>query len=164
MKWSHPISPVLKHGLRSLQEKRVYEKYKNETKKKNLYTEWKRDCNWWKETKDVVVVWQGQLWSRTSDKRHDWRFSCRTFKQWTCLESWKNHCFLIIVFLVGPESWWTLAVQDEVRGNSDGGPQKWWRANLFSEVAKGTKDSSNRLVAGFFRSFPQERGESDFGW
>lgn len=51
---------------------------------------------------------------------------------------------------------WTFAVKDEVKGNSDGSSQKCWRANRFSDMAKGAKDSSNYLVAGSARSFSQE--------
>jgi len=43
-------------------------------------------------------------------------------------------------YLLGPERWWTMPGQDEVRGNSDGGPKEYWRANRFSDLGIGAKD------------------------
>jgi len=63
---------------------------------------------------------------------------------------------------IRPERWWTFADEGEVKRNFDGGSKKCWRANRFSELAKGTKDSSNYLVAGSFRSFPQDSREKVF--
>ena len=57
---------------------------------------------------------------------------------------------------IRPERWWTMPDQVEVRGNPDGGPKQFWRANRLSELGIGAKDQSNHLVAGSFRSFPQD--------
>lgn len=57
---------------------------------------------------------------------------------------------------IWPERWWTMPDQVEVRGNPDGGPKQFWRANRLSELGIGAKDQSNHLVAGSFRSFPQD--------
>ncbi len=55
-----------------------------------------------------------------------------------------------------PERWWTMPDQVEVRGNPDGRPKQFWRANRLSELGIGAKDQSNHLVAGSLRSFPQD--------
>ena len=43
-------------------------------------------------------------------------------------------------YTLGPERWWTMPEQGEVRGNSDGGPQRFWRANRSSDLGIGAKD------------------------
>ena len=55
-----------------------------------------------------------------------------------------------------PERWWSMRGQGEARGNSGGGPKRFWRANRSSELRIGAKDQSNHLVAGSLRSFPQD--------
>ena len=60
------------------------------------------------------------------------------------------------VYTLGPERWWTIPGQDEVRGNPDGGPSRFWRANRSFELGIGAKDQSNHLLAGFTGSFPQD--------
>jgi len=59
-------------------------------------------------------------------------------------------------YWIWPERWWTMPDQVEVRGNPDGRPKQFWRANRLSELGIGAKDQSKYLVAGHFRSFPQD--------
>jgi hypothetical protein len=59
-------------------------------------------------------------------------------------------------YWIWPERWWTMPDQVEVRGNPDGRPKQFWRANRLSELGIGAKDQSNYLVAGHFRSFSQD--------
>ena len=61
---------------------------------------------------------------------------------------------------MGPERWWTMLEEGEARGNSGGGPSRFWRANRSSHLSIGAKDSSNRLVAGSLRNFPQDSWHS----
>jgi len=46
----------------------------------------------------------------------------------------------VVVYMLGPERWWTMRVQDEARGNSGGSPKQYWRANRLSEMRIGAKD------------------------
>jgi hypothetical protein len=62
--------------------------------------------------------------------------------------------------MLGPERWWTMPEQGQARGNSGGGSQRYWRANRSSDLGIGAKDSSNHLVAGSLRSFPQDSWSS----
>ena len=48
------------------------------------------------------------------------------------------------------------ACKGKVRGNFVGGSQRYRRANRSSHVDIGAKNESNHLVAGSFRSFPQD--------
>lgn len=57
---------------------------------------------------------------------------------------------------LGPERWWTILDQIQVRGNPDGGSLRCWRANRSSELSIAAKDPSNHLVAGSFRNFSQD--------
>ena len=50
--------------------------------------------------------------------------------------------------------------QGEARGNPGGGSSRYWRANRSSDLGIGAKDYSNHLVAGSFRSFPQDSWSS----
>ena len=43
-------------------------------------------------------------------------------------------------YLLGPERWWTMPEQGEVRGNSDGSSKRYWRANRSSDLGIGAKD------------------------
>lgn len=42
--------------------------------------------------------------------------------------------------LVRPERWWTIPGKDEARGNSGGGPMRYWRANRSLYLGIGAKD------------------------
>ena len=44
------------------------------------------------------------------------------------------------VCALGPERWWTMLGKNEVRGNPDGGSQRYWRANRSSYLGIGAKD------------------------
>ena len=44
------------------------------------------------------------------------------------------------VHALGPERWWTMLEKNEFRGNSDGGSQRYWRANRSSYLGIGAKD------------------------
>jgi len=45
----------------------------------------------------------------------------------------------VIACLFGPERWWTMPEQSEVRGNSDGSSKRYWRANRSSDLGIGAK-------------------------
>ena len=47
--------------------------------------------------------------------------------------------------------------QVEVRGNPDGGPKQFWRANRLSELGIGAKDQSNHLVAGEIKTLSLDK-------
>jgi len=97
-------------------------------------------------TKKVRQWW---LCSKAKIKCVTWN-SHRIFQSlWTWL--W------VRAYMAGPERWWTIPGYSEVMGNCDGGWYQYWRANRLSELGIGAKDSSNYLVAGFLRSFPQDR-------
>jgi len=68
----------------------------------------------------------------------------------------KSEGIVGLASIQGPERWWTMPAEDEARGNSGGGSQRYWRANRSSHVGIGAKDQSNHLVAGSLRSFPQD--------
>ena len=42
--------------------------------------------------------------------------------------------------VLGPERWWTMPEKGKLRGNSDGGLQRYWRANRSSYLGIGAKD------------------------
>jgi len=58
--------------------------------------------------------------------------------------------------MMEPERQWTILEQDEVKGNFDGSPNRYWRANRSSDLWIAAKDQSNCLVAGWCRNFPQD--------
>jgi len=60
------------------------------------------------------------------------------------------------VLLLRPERWWSIREEAKARGNPGGRPQRYWRANRSSDLRIASKESSNHLVAGSHRSFPQD--------
>ena len=60
------------------------------------------------------------------------------------------------VHLSRPERWWTISSKIETGRNSSEGSERCWRANHSPKDYIGAIDSSNHLVAGSYRSFPQD--------
>lgn len=58
--------------------------------------------------------------------------------------------------LLVPERWWAMPESGEASWKWGGGPTSCWRANRWLNFGIGAKYLSNHLVAGFFRSFPQD--------
>ena len=129
VKFGIPFGPVLKHGPRSLSSMRVNE-YMKLICVKNLTVQW-----------DYELCFTVQL-------LHPGVFSSTYAAMYMENIPW--------AYWIWPERWWTMPDQVEARGNPGGGPKQFWRANRLSELGIGAKDQSNHLVAGSFRSFPQD--------
>jgi len=121
--------------------------------------------------KQVLVCWaqrKGIMWW-SAKKLSEIQKKCGSDgcvqKQKIKCVTWNSHRIFqslwtwlwVRAYMAGPERWWTIPGYSEVMGNCDGGWYQYWRANRLSELGIGAKDSSNYLVAGFLRSFPQDR-------
>ena len=84
---------------------------------------------------------------RVANPNAQWKW----FLSWTRLRSDPfTGCMIGLWFLLwtmrvvacffGPERWWTMPEQSEVRGNSDGSSKRYWRANRSSDLGIGAKD------------------------
>ena len=66
-----------------------------------------------------------------------WKWLLGIVHQQSTDQLWK---VWIWAYLLGPERWWTMPAKGQFRRNSDGGLQRYWRANRSSKVGIGAKD------------------------